>query len=198
MSIKKPKWGMLIDASKCVGCHACRIACQNQNRLKVREYYNRIEEQESGEFPDYSRRFIPIQCQHCDNPPCVKVCPVGACYKREDGVVFVDREKCIGCKYCVLACPYNAPVIQEDEEYVHDGDSSDITYKDLCFLEELIFNAFNNILNHLQLFKGKQDLIKFTQMLGAEKTLGIKSRIRPKTMVYRRWVKPNAGTFTRI
>jgi DMSO reductase iron-sulfur subunit len=119
MSIKKPKWGMLIDVSKCVGCHACRIACQNQNGLKVREYYNRIEEQESGEFPNYSRRFIPIQCQHCDNPPCVKVCPAGACYKRENGVVFVDREKCIGCKYCILACPYNAPIIQEDEEYMH-------------------------------------------------------------------------------
>ncbi len=119
MANKKTKWGMLIDVSKCIGCHACRISCQNQNELKVREYYNRIEEQESGRFPNYNRRFLPVQCQHCDNPPCVKVCPTGASYKREDGVVLINKAKCIGCKYCIVACPYDVRIIHEEEGYIH-------------------------------------------------------------------------------
>jgi Fe-S-cluster-containing dehydrogenase component len=119
MATKKPKWGMLIDATKCVGCHACRIACENQWELKLKEVYNRIEEEEIGTFPNFNRRFLPVQCQHCDNPPCVKVCPVGASYKRKDGVVLVDPKKCIGCKYCIAACPYDVRIIREGEGYIH-------------------------------------------------------------------------------
>jgi DMSO reductase iron-sulfur subunit len=119
MEKKKPKWAMLIDASKCVGCYACRIACQNQNELKIKEYYNRIHEQESGKFPNFTRRFLPVQCQHCDNPPCVRVCPTGASYKRKDGVVIVDKKRCIGCKFCILSCPYKARIINEEKGYIH-------------------------------------------------------------------------------
>ncbi|MEO5357602.1 MAG: 4Fe-4S dicluster domain-containing protein [Nitrospirae bacterium YQR-1] len=113
------KWGMLIDSSKCIGCHSCTVACQNQNELPPRDNFNRIEEREYGKFPNFSRRFLPVQCQHCDNPPCVKVCPVGASYKRQDGVVMVDAQKCIGCKYCLLSCPYNVRVISEEYGHVH-------------------------------------------------------------------------------
>ncbi len=116
---QKKKWAMFIDATKCVGCHACRIACQNQNAITPKEYYNRIEEQEFGKYPDYNRRFFPVQCQHCDNPPCVTVCPTGASYKRDDGVVLVDIDRCIGCKYCILSCPYEARIVNEEHGYVH-------------------------------------------------------------------------------
>ncbi len=113
------RYGMVIDETKCVGCNACRVACQNQNHLSEYEAYNHLEEREYGAFPNYSREFLPVQCQHCDNPPCVKVCPTRASYKRKkDGVVLVDQGKCIGCKYCIAACPYNVRIIDEEEGYI--------------------------------------------------------------------------------
>jgi tetrathionate reductase subunit B len=109
-----PRYGMVIDETKCVGCHACRVACQNQNGLPAEESYNHLEEREYGTFPNYNREFIPVQCQHCDNPPCVKVCPTGASYKRKDGIVLVNKDQCIGCKYCLAACPYNVRIITKE------------------------------------------------------------------------------------
>jgi len=113
-----PRYGMFIDATKCVGCHACRMACQNQNELPPEENFNRIEEREYGRFPNFNREFIPVQCQHCENPPCLTVCPTGATYKRKDGVVLVDDKKCVGCKYCMVACPYSARVISKGKGIV--------------------------------------------------------------------------------
>ncbi len=107
------RYGMVIDETKCVGCHACRVACQNVNGLLAHEAYNHLEEREYGSFPNYSREFLPVQCQHCDNPPCVKVCPTGASVKRADGIVLVDINECIGCKYCIVACPYNVRIIKK-------------------------------------------------------------------------------------
>jgi Fe-S-cluster-containing dehydrogenase component len=112
------RYGMVIDESKCVGCNACRVACQNQNNLAPYEAYNHLEEREYGTFPNYAREFLPVQCQHCDDAPCVKVCPTGASHKRPDGVVLVDKNKCIGCKYCIAACPYNVRIIKEDGGYI--------------------------------------------------------------------------------
>ena len=108
------RYGMVIDETKCVGCYACRVACQNQNHLRAHEAYNHLEEREYGSFPDYTREFLPVQCQHCADPPCATVCPTLATYIHPSGVVLINEMLCVGCKYCVVACPYQARVFNEE------------------------------------------------------------------------------------
>jgi Fe-S-cluster-containing dehydrogenase component len=111
-ALRKPvadrKWIMVIDLRKCVGCHACTIGCVAENKLPPGVVYRPVIEEEIGTYPNVSRRFTPRPCMQCDNPPCVPVCPVNATWKRPDGVVIIDYDKCIGCRYCITACPYNA------------------------------------------------------------------------------------------
>lgn len=101
-----PNYGIAIDTTKCVGCHACQVACQNQWQLGFNEAFNWIVERESGKFPAFHKEFIPLQCNHCENAPCQRVCPTGAIYTSEEGIVLVHRHRCVGCKYCIEACPY--------------------------------------------------------------------------------------------
>ncbi|WP_210363903.1 4Fe-4S dicluster domain-containing protein [Bacillus sp. REN3] len=102
------RYGMLIDTRKCVGCYACRVSCQMQNELPVEESFIKFYEKETGTFPNVRNEVIPVQCQHCEDAPCESVCPTKATYTTEEGIVLVDADKCIGCKYCMVACPYNA------------------------------------------------------------------------------------------
>ncbi|SEN23747.1 Fe-S-cluster-containing dehydrogenase component [Mesobacillus persicus] len=102
------RYGMFIDTKKCVGCYACRVTCQMQNELPVEISYIHFHEQETGIFPNVRNEIIPVQCQHCEDAPCETVCPTKATYTTEDGIVLMDEDKCIGCKYCVVACPYGA------------------------------------------------------------------------------------------
>lgn len=108
---KKPserRWVMVIDLRKCVGCHACTIACVAENKLPPGVVYRPVLEEEIGTYPNVTRRFIPRPCMQCENPPCTPVCPVSATYTNEEGVVVVDYEQCIGCRACLTACPYGA------------------------------------------------------------------------------------------
>jgi len=102
------RWVMVIDLRKCVGCHACTIACVAENKLPPGVVYRPVLEEEFGAYPNVTRKFIPRPCMQCDEPPCTPVCPVNATYKNADGVVVVDYEQCIGCRYCITACPYAA------------------------------------------------------------------------------------------
>lgn len=111
------KWGMVIDLNKCIGCSACTIACIAENHLPPGIGYRPVIEEEIGEFPNVTRRFTPRPCMHCDEPPCVPVCPVSATYKRPDGIVEVNYDKCIGCRYCMVACPYAARYFDFGERY---------------------------------------------------------------------------------
>lgn len=108
---------MVIDTRKCVGCNACTIACVVENKLPPGVVYRPVLDEEIGEYPHVTRRFLPRPCMQCDNPPCTPVCPVNATYKRPDGIIAVDYERCIGCRYCITACPYNARTFDFGEFY---------------------------------------------------------------------------------
>jgi molybdopterin-containing oxidoreductase family iron-sulfur binding subunit len=104
--IEGKRWVMVIDLSKCRNARKCVDACQSAHHLRPYEYHiNTLIMKESHNTPEY---FMPKPCQHCDNPPCVSVCPVDATFKRQDGIVLIDNERCIGCRFCMAACPYSA------------------------------------------------------------------------------------------
>ena len=112
------RYGMLINTKKCVGCYACRVACQRQNNLLPTEDFIRYEEHEVGTYPNVRVETVPLQCMHCEDAPCVAVCPTGASHKLEDGTVQVDKEKCIGCQFCAMSCPYGVRYLNETERVV--------------------------------------------------------------------------------
>jgi Fe-S-cluster-containing hydrogenase component 2 len=94
------------------------IACSVENEVPLGLHRNWINKIDRGVFPDVSSVFLPENCQHCANPPCERVCPTGATYRREDGLVLIDYDKCIGCKYCMMACPYDARYVNEEKAAV--------------------------------------------------------------------------------
>lgn len=120
-ALKKPrgmrKWAMVLDLRRCIGCSACTIGCKAENILPPGVVYRPVMDEEFGTYPKVTRRFTPRPCMQCDNPPCTSVCPVTATYKREDGIVVVDYNKCIGCRYCITACPYNARTADFGDTY---------------------------------------------------------------------------------
>jgi len=106
---RRKHYGMLIDTRKCIGCHTCSVACKSEFDVPLGVNRSWVEYTEKGTYPNVSRFFLPRLCNHCRHPQCVDVCPTGATYKRpQDGIVVVDSGQCIGCKYCIQACPYDA------------------------------------------------------------------------------------------
>jgi molybdopterin-containing oxidoreductase family iron-sulfur binding subunit len=118
--VEKRRWIMVIDLRKCVGCYACTIGCVAENKLPPGVVYRPVTAQELGEYPNLQIRFLPRPCMQCENPSCVPVCPVKATWKRPDGVVAIDYDKCIGCRYCLNACPYGARTSDFGREYSSD------------------------------------------------------------------------------
>ncbi len=104
-----------INKRRCIGCHTCSLACKMQNNVPDGMLWNRVLaegvdklDDAEGTYPNLSRSYLPVACQHCDNPACQRVCPTGATYTDEKGRVQIDYDKCIGCRMCMAACPYNA------------------------------------------------------------------------------------------
>jgi Fe-S-cluster-containing dehydrogenase component len=110
------RWGMVVDLSKCVRCFACLAACRIEHYLPMGITWPRLVALEAGlDRPTVST--YSVRCNHCCNAPCVDVCPTGATYRRDDGIVMVDQNKCVGCRYCVIACPYqNRTFISRDKD----------------------------------------------------------------------------------
>ena len=113
---------IITDLNRCVGCLACSVACKAVNNVPIGSYWNKVVRVGpnpipggSGQYPDVYMYFLPISCQHCENPACLKVCPVGATYKDDMGRVEIHYDKCIGCRICMAACPYNARVFNWSE-----------------------------------------------------------------------------------
>lgn len=105
---------MVIDLKRCVGCQACTEACKLEHATPPGVTRTKVLKKEVGTFPDVRRFPVPVLCMQCENPPCEKVCPTGATFIREDGIVAIDTELCIGCKACATACPYGARYFRED------------------------------------------------------------------------------------
>jgi DMSO reductase iron-sulfur subunit len=118
------QYAILTDLNKCVGCLACSVSCKVINNVPIGNYWNKVlrigpnPRSEGGQWPDVYTYFLTVQCQHCADPECVKVCPTQASHKREDGTVQIDKSKCIGCQFCVMACPYNVRYLNEEERVV--------------------------------------------------------------------------------
>ncbi len=102
------KYGMAMDTKKCVGCNACVIACKTENNLPNGSYRDWIRTETRGKFPSLTMEIRSERCNHCDNPPCVGVCPTGSSHVSVGGTVQVNHHKCSGCKACIAACPYGA------------------------------------------------------------------------------------------
>ena len=108
------RYGFAIDQRTCIGCHACTVACKTEHEVPLGQFRTWVKYVDSGEFPDTTRSFGVLRCNHCTDAPCVKICPTQALFKREDGIVDFDSERCIGCKGCMQACPYDAIYIDAD------------------------------------------------------------------------------------
>ena len=114
------RYAMLIDLRKCVGCQACTVGCSIENQAPIGQFRTTVKqyevalEKDEGIQKEVKSFMLPRLCNHCDNPPCVQVCPVQATFQRDDGVVMVDNERCVACAYCVQACPYDARFINDD------------------------------------------------------------------------------------
>jgi Fe-S-cluster-containing dehydrogenase component len=108
------RYAMAIDLKACVGCSACSVACTMENDVPVGIHRLWIRNTEIGAFPNLTVEFRPEQCNHCEEAPCVPVCPTGCCYVTEDGIVDIDAHKCIACSACIAACPYDARSMHPD------------------------------------------------------------------------------------
>jgi Fe-S-cluster-containing dehydrogenase component len=117
-----PRYGMVIDLKRCYGCYACVMACKVKNHTPPGVFWSRLLKGETGTYPNTVRQALPVLCMHCEEPSCMEVCPTGAIRQRKDGIVVVDKDKCMGCKYCMMACPYGARYsVDEWESYFPEG-----------------------------------------------------------------------------
>lgn len=117
------QYAFSVNIGKCTGCKACQIACKDKNNLPMGVRWRRVFQYEGGEWINQDGQMVPSNvyaysvssaCMHCQNPICTQVCPAGAMTKREDGIVAIDQDRCIGCRYCSWACPYGAPQFNEE------------------------------------------------------------------------------------
>lgn len=169
------RWGMVIDLDKCTACGACVLACKVENNVPPvgpaeaaagRDIaWMEIVTETEGAYPDVRLRFLPRPCLHCDNPPCIKVCPVHATYLDPDGIVAQIYERCIGCRFCMAACPYTAKYFNwyryTSERAAKGGTNPDVSVRSHGVVEKCTFC-------HHRLQKGRDRARAEGRELGAE------------------------------
>lgn len=118
------QYAILTDLNRCVGCMSCMVSCKVINGVPIGSYWNKMlrigpyKRKDYKTSNDVDMYYLCVQCQHCENPKCVEVCPTGASHKMPDGTVQIDKAKCIGCQFCAMACPYNVRYLNEEERVV--------------------------------------------------------------------------------
>ena len=148
------RWGLAVDLGACTGCGACVVACRQENNVPVSDertfeqgrhmdWIQLFTKVEGSGHHDLSARQLPLMCQHCDDPPCASVCPVGATYRDEEGIVAQIHARCIGCRYCTNACPYNVKAFNWFDPEWPDGtdrrQSPDVSLRDRGVVEKCTF-----------------------------------------------------------
>ncbi len=115
------RWGMVIDLKRCVGCYACQLSCKAEHGTPPGVFNTRVLKREEGTYPTVRQLFLPVQCNHCEDAPCIEACPTGASFKWEDdGIVDIDTDKCVGCRACMMACPYSNRYYNDGAQHYHE------------------------------------------------------------------------------
>lgn len=115
------RWGMVIDLKRCIGCYGCQLSCKAENGTPPGVFFARVVKSEEGTYPAVRQLFLPVLCNHCENAPCVKACPTGASFVWEDGgVVDIDPDKCVGCRSCMMACPYGNRYFNDKQQHYYE------------------------------------------------------------------------------
>ena len=166
----RPQYVMVFDQNKCVGCRDCRIACNETNKLPKGRSRLLLELQgsklETDRGYEPNRRYIRVSCQQCKNAPCVRVCPTGAAHRDpKTGIVTMDTSKCVGCKYCIVACPYNVRFINEETKVADNCD--------FCLHTRLekIFGDINDPKSYVSKLLAVKDSVRIRPELGTEPQL---------------------------
>jgi tetrathionate reductase subunit B len=122
MAAHPKRYAMVVDSKKCINCKACVVACRAENSVPLDYSRPWMNEETRGVWPKLMASSHPEQCHQCAHPACVRVCPTGASYRRPDGIVVVNQDDCVGCRYCMIACPYNARFFRQDKGVVEKCD----------------------------------------------------------------------------
>ena len=130
------RYGFVIDQNRCIGCHACTVACKEEHNIALGVNRTWVKYIEKGRYPDTRRHFAVLRCNHCDDAPCIEICPTVSLFRRPDGIVDFDHERCIGCKSCMQACPYDALYIDPERNTAakcnFDASRVEMGYKPAC------------------------------------------------------------------
>ena len=174
------RYGMLINTKKCVGCYACRVACQMVFGLESDEAFIKFDEMEQGVYPNVYAEVVRVQWMHCEDAPCEAVCPTHATYTTDSGVEQVDEERCIGCKYCIVACPYNARFINEETKVADNCDfclhtrlekGQQPACVEACKYDALVFGDLNDPNSYINKLLAVKDSVRIRPELGTEPSL---------------------------